>query len=45
MRDYGFDERGSALLLGHAMEYDIANIVDPRFTVVAKIAKEFLPAP
>ena len=43
MSDYGFDERGSSLLLGHAMEYDIANIVDPHFTVVAKIKKEYLP--
>lgn len=44
MSDYGFDERGSSLLLGHAMEYDIANIVDPNFTVVAKVAKEYLPS-
>lgn len=45
MSDYGFDERGSSLLLGHAMEYDIANIVDPHFTVVAKIRKGYLSAP
>ncbi len=44
MSDYGFDERGSSLLLGHAMEYDIANVVDPHFTVVAKISKDFLPS-
>jgi acetamidase/formamidase len=37
--DYGFDERGSSLLMGHAIEYDIANIVDPHFTVVAKLRK------
>ena len=43
MADYGFDERGSSLLLGHAMEYDIANVVDPHFTVVAKIRKDLLP--
>jgi acetamidase/formamidase len=43
MADYGFDERGSSLLLGHALEYDIANIVDPHFTVVAKLRKSFLP--
>jgi acetamidase/formamidase len=42
MSDYGFDERASSLLLGHAMEYDIANIVDPHFTVVAKIRKQLL---
>ena len=44
MSDYGFDERGSSLLMGHALEYDIANVVDPHFTVVAKIRKDYLPA-
>jgi len=43
MSDYGFDERGSSLLLGHVLEYDIANVVDPHFTVVAKIRKDYLP--
>lgn len=43
MSDYGFDERGSSLLLGQALEYDIANVVDPHFTVVAKIRKDLLP--
>jgi acetamidase/formamidase len=42
MSDYGFDERGSSLLMGHALQYDIANIVDPHFTVVAKIPKSLL---
>jgi acetamidase/formamidase len=42
MTDYGFDERGSSLLMGHVLEYDIANIVDPHFTVVAKIRKTHL---
>jgi acetamidase/formamidase len=42
MTDYDFDERGSSLLLGHALEYDIANIVDPHFTVVAKLRKSLL---
>jgi acetamidase/formamidase len=42
MTDYGFDERGSSLLMGHALEYDIANVVDPHFTVVAKISKSLL---
>jgi acetamidase/formamidase len=42
MAEYGFDERGSSLLMGHALEYDIANVVDPHFTVVAKIQKKFL---
>jgi hypothetical protein len=33
-----------SLLMGHALEYDIANVVDPHFTVVAKIQKKFLNA-
>jgi hypothetical protein len=37
INDYGFDERGASLLMGHALEYEIANVVDPHFTVVAKI--------
>jgi acetamidase/formamidase len=40
--DYGFSERGAALLMGQALEYDIANVVDPTFTVVARIDKRFL---
>ena len=44
MEDYGFNERGSSLLMGHAMEYEIANVVDPHFTVAAKMRKSYLPA-
>jgi acetamidase/formamidase len=43
MSEHGFDERGASLLMGHALEYDIANVVDPNFTVVAKIRKDLLP--
>ena len=43
MSDYGFDERGASLLMGHAMEYEIAQVVDPTFTVVAKMRKDLLP--
>jgi amidase len=39
---HGLSERGAALLMGQAAEYDIANVVDPRFTVVAKIRKSLL---
>ena len=42
MADYGFDERGASLLMGHAMEYEVANVVDPGFTVVAKMRKRYL---
>ena len=43
LADYGFDERGASLLMGHGMEYDISNIVDPEFTVAAKMRKRYLP--
>ena len=42
MESYGFDERGASLLLGQGMEYDISNVVDPEFTIVAKMRKRFL---
>src|SRR5581483_5344603 len=41
---YGFDERGASLLLGQAMEYDVSNVVDPEFTIVAKMRKQYLSA-
>lgn len=44
MEEYGFNERGSSLLMGHVMEYEIANVVDPHFTVAAKMRKSYLPA-
>jgi hypothetical protein len=42
MADFGFDERGASLLMGQGMEYDISNVVDPEFTVVAKMRKQYL---
>jgi acetamidase/formamidase len=44
MADYGMTERGAQTLLGQAAEYEIANVVDPNFTVVAKIQKRNIPA-
>ena len=43
MADYGFTERGAQTFMGQAAEYEIANVVDPNFTVVAKIPKSTLP--
>ncbi len=43
MADYGFSERGASAFMGQAMEYEIANVVDPNFTVVAKLRKSMLP--
>src|SRR6266436_7106105 len=45
MADYGFDERGASLLLGQAMEFEISNVVDPEFTIVAKMRKRYLGPP
>ena len=45
MDSYGFDERGASLLLGQGMEYDISNVVDPEFTVVAKMRKRYIGQP
>jgi len=42
MADYGYTERGAQTFLGQAGEYEIANVVDPNFTVVAKIRKSAL---
>ena len=43
MTDYGMTERGAQTFMGQATEYEIANVVDPSFTVVAKIRKDMLP--
>ena len=40
--DYKLSERAAATLMGQALEYEIANIVDPHFTVVAKVRKSIL---
>lgn len=42
MQDYGLSERGASLLMGQALEYEVANVVDPRFTMVAKVRKSVL---
>src|SRR5947207_5202351 len=43
MADYGLTERGVQTFMGQATEYEVANVVDPNFTVVAKIRKATLP--
>jgi acetamidase/formamidase len=42
MESYGYDERGASVLLGQAMEFEISNVVDPEFTIVAKMSKRYL---
>jgi amidase len=41
--DYGLDTRTASILLGQTIEYDIANVFDPAYTVVAKLNKRWLP--
>jgi acetamidase/formamidase len=45
MADYGYTERGAQAFMGQAAEYEVANVVDPNFTVVAKIRKTMLRRP
>ena len=33
----------ASMLMGQAVEYELANVVDPHFTVVAKVRKAYLP--
>jgi acetamidase/formamidase len=40
--DYGLDPRASSALLGQLIRYDVGNVFDPAYTMVAKIAKRHL---
>jgi amidase len=42
MSDYGLSDRGASLLMGQALEYEVSQVVDPNFTVVAKMRKALL---
>ena len=42
MQDYGLSERGASTLMGQTLEYEVGNVVDPHFTMVAKIRKSTL---
>lgn len=42
MQDYGLSERGAGLLMGQMLEYEVGNVVDPHFTMVAKMRKATL---
>jgi acetamidase/formamidase len=41
--DYGLDYRASSVLLGQCIRYDVGNVYDPAYTMIAKVAKELLP--
>ena len=36
-QDYGLDHRASSVLLGQCIRYDVGNVFDPAYTVVAKL--------
>src|SRR5687768_4209122 len=42
IQDYGLSERGASILMGQALEYEVGNVVDPHFTIVAKMRKATL---
>jgi acetamidase/formamidase len=42
VEDYGFDKLDAYALLGQVAESTVANIVDPAYTVIAKVAKRYL---
>ena len=41
-RDYGLNPNESGIVLGTAIRYDIAEVVDPQVNIVAKISKTAL---
>ncbi len=41
--EYALDARASSALLGQCVRYDVGNVFDPAYTVVAKVAKRLLP--
>ena len=43
-QDYGLDARAASALLGQCIRYDVGNVFDPAYTMVAKVEKRLLPA-
>ncbi len=41
--DFGLSEKSVNIFVGQALEYEVASIADPHFTVVAKVRKSYLP--
>ena len=41
--DYGLDCRRQLMLLGQCIRYEIGNVFDPAYTMIAKIEKRYLP--
>lgn len=42
--EYGLDSAGASILLGQCISYEVGNVFDPAYTMVAKIARSLLPA-
>lgn len=42
-QDYGLDYRAGSVLLGQCIRYDVGNVFDPAYTIVAKVEKRLLP--
>ena len=40
--DYGLDHSAASVMLGQCIRYDVGNVFDPAYTMVAKIAKKDL---
>jgi acetamidase/formamidase len=45
VEDYGFTINEASLLLGQVVEYEVANVFNPAYSVVCKISKVYLPSP
>lgn len=43
--DFGLSEKTVSIFLGQAMEYEIAKVAEPSYTVVAKVRRADLPKP
>jgi acetamidase/formamidase len=41
-QEYGLDARGSHLLMGMCVKYDLGNVFDPAYTMVCKLPKQLL---
>jgi amidase len=40
--DYGLDYRAGSLLVGQCLRYDVGNVFDPAYTMIAKLEKSLL---
>ena len=43
VEDYGYDKYEALQLLGQAARIEIANVVDPQYSVACQIEKKYLP--